>query len=67
MEKEVNINIHLMPFGEIRLRINQAKEDMSEEEKTPIYIEPSTTNVERVEILYEGGEEYKDPETTDGR
>ncbi len=68
MAENIKISINILPFGQIKLMFGLSKEKETENKEHPIYVEPRSTNVERIEISYEGKEkEYKIPETTDGR
>ena len=65
MVENIKISINILPFGHMKLLFLSTNEKLEEKEK-PVYIEPSSTNIEEVEILYEGVEEYIIPKTTGG-
>ena len=67
MVQNIKISVRILPFGEMQLKFGQSVEIKPAKEEIPMYVEPLTTNVEKVEILYEGGKEYKLSETTDGK
>jgi len=66
MVPNIEISINILPFGKMQLIFNMSGE-VSEKEKISIYTKPRFTNIEKIEILYEGTKEYKIPKTTDGR
>ena len=65
MAENIKISINILPFGHMKLTFVSTGEKLEEKEK-PVYVEPRSTNIEKVEILYEGLEEYIIPKTTDG-
>ena len=67
MAENIKISVNILPFGQMKLMFGLSGKE-TENKEHPTYVEPQTTNVERIEIFYEGKErEYKIPETTDGR
>jgi len=67
MAINIKSSVNILPFGQMKLLFSSSEEEFEEKEKIPVYIEPRSTNIEKVEIFYEGSKEYKIPETTDGR
>jgi len=65
MVENIKISIDILPFGHMKLMFVSTGEKLEEKEK-PIYVEPRSTSIEKVEILFEGAEEYIIPKTTDG-
>jgi hypothetical protein len=63
-KNSVKINVRLAPAFHTYLTFTLAHG--AEREKKPEYRGPRTTNELIVEILYEGNQEYKIPQTTDG-
>lgn len=67
MEPKVKISLKILPFGSVSYEIIGSERSMEEKESNmPRYIEPVTTNIEKVEIRYEEGEIYSVPKTTSG-
>ena len=68
MESKVKVSLKILPFGSAGYEIPGLERPMKEKEseEMPRYIEPLTTNIERVEIRYEEGETYLVPKTTAG-
>lgn len=66
---KVKVSLRILPFGSINYEIPSLERPMREKEseEMPRYIEPLTTSIEKVEILYEEGETYSVPKTTAGR
>ena len=68
MEPKVKVSLKILPFGSISYEIPGLERHMEEKEsEMPRYIEPLTTNIEKVDICYEEGETYSVPKTTAGR
>ena len=68
MEPKVKVSLKILPFGSISYEITGLEHHMEEKEpEIPRYIEPLTTNIEKVDIQYEEGETYSVPKTTAGR
>lgn len=65
MVEKIKISINILPFGHMKLMYLLTGEKF-EEKEMPIYVEPRSTNIEKVEVLYEGGEKYIVPKTTGG-
>ncbi len=66
MAENIKISINILPFGQIKMMYNSPNEKF-EEKEMPVYVEPHSTNVEKIEIVYEKTlKEYKVSETTDG-
>ncbi len=65
MVENIKISIDILPFGHMKLMFVSTGEKLEEKEK-PIYVEPRSTSIEKVEILFEEAEEYIIPKTTDG-
>jgi len=64
---KVKVSLKILPFGSISYEITSSQSPAEEKESEgPRYVQPLTTNVERVEIHYEGGETYLVPKTTAG-
>lgn len=55
MVEKIKISINILPFGHMKLMYLLTGEKF-EEKEMPIYVEPRSTNIEKVEVLYEGGE-----------
>lgn len=67
MEPKVKISLKILPFGSVSYEIIGSERSMEEKESNMLrYIEPVTTNIEKVEIRYEEGETYTVPKTTSG-
>ncbi len=67
MKPEVRIFLKILPFGSISYEIPSLERPIEEKEsEMPRYIEPLTTNIEKVEILYEESKIYSVPKTTAG-
>ena len=67
MSENVRTSVNILPFGQIKLRFSSTQ-IKSEEKEMPMYIEPQSTNIEKIEIFYEESlKEYKISKTTDGR
>ena len=66
LEEPLKITIQILPFGQRRLNYILGVEKFKEKEHVPVYIEPTTTNVEIIEVRYGKTREYKVPETTAG-
>lgn len=68
MEPKVKVSLKILPFGNISYEIPSVERPMKEKEsEVPRYVEPLTTNIEKVEIRYEEGETYSMPKTSSGR
>lgn len=67
MEARVKVVLKILPFGSVNYEII-GSDYIAEAEKArmPRYIEPSTTNIENVEIRYEEGAIFSIPKTTAG-
>jgi len=66
MVEKIKISVNIFPLGQMKLTFSLRGRKFEEKEKS-IYVEPQSTNIEKIEILYEEGlKEYKIPETTDG-
>ena len=65
MNPKVKVSLKILPFGSISYRITGLEHPIEEKEsEMPRYIEPLTTNIEKVDIYYEEGETYLLPKTT---
>ena len=67
MESKVKISLKVLPFGSIIYETTGL--DQPVQEKKPgasRYVEPLTTNIEKIEIRYVDGETYSVPKTTAG-
>jgi hypothetical protein len=65
MESRVKVSLNVMPFGSILYQTPRLEQPVQEEEREmPMYVEPLTTNVERVEIRYADVGTYTVPKTT---
>jgi hypothetical protein len=65
---KVKVSLKILPFGSISYETTGLEHNMEEKEsEMPRYIEPLTTNIEKVDIQYEEGETYLVPKTTAGR
>jgi len=64
--ENIKISMIILPFGQMKLTFSST-ERRPEKKEMPVYIEPRSTNIEKIEIFYEGSKDYKIPETTDGR
>lgn len=68
MEPKVKVSVKILPFGSISYEIPSLERSVREKESgMPRYIDPLTTNIEKVDIQYEEGETYSVPKTTAGR
>lgn len=68
MEPKVKVSLKILPFGSLSYEITGLEHNMEEKQsEMPRYIEPLTTNIEKVDIQYEKGETYSVPKTTAGR
>ncbi len=65
MVEKIKISINILPFEYMKLIFFSIGEKLEEKEK-PIYIEPRSTSIEKVEILYKGTKVYIIPKTTCG-
>ena len=67
MDLKIKVLLKLVPFGSIQYE-TAGHEGPTEENpfEIPRYIEPPTTHVEKVEILYQEGENYSVPKKTVG-
>lgn len=66
MSGNIKISVNILPFGQMNLMFGPSEERL-EKKEMPVYTEPYSTSIERIEIFYEDWKEYKVPETTDGR
>lgn len=67
VKPEVKVSLKILPFGSMSYETAGLEHPLQEEEsETPRYIEPLTTNIERIEIRYEEGETYSVPKITVG-
>lgn len=67
MKPKVKVFLKILPFNIISYEITGLELPIAEKEsEMPRYIEPLTTNIEKVEINYEEGETYSVPKTTVG-
>jgi hypothetical protein len=67
MEPKVKVSLKILPFGSISYETAGFKRPIREKEsEVPRYIEPLTTNIEKVKIRYEESETYLTPKTTAG-
>jgi len=67
MVESIKISTNILPFGHMELVFRSTEERTSKKEM-PIYVEPRSTNIEKIEIFYERNlKEYKVSENTDGR
>ena len=67
VKAKVKVSLKILPFGSISYEITGLEHNMEEKEpEMPRYIEPLTTNIEKVDIQYEEGETYSVPKTTAG-
>lgn len=67
MKPKVKVFLKILPFNIISYEITGLELPIGEKEsEMPRYIEPLTTNIEKVEINYEEGETYSVPKTTVG-
>jgi len=65
INSSVNVSLKILPFGSISYEIKGSKYPMEKEEiMRPRYIEPLTTNIEKVDIVYEESGTYSVPKTT---
>ena len=65
MESKIKFSFNLVPFGDIIYITKSFKHPgQEEEEEIPAFVEPLTTNIEKIEIHYEDGGTYSVPETT---
>jgi len=67
MKPVIRISLKILPFGSISYEIPSLECPIEEKEsEIPRYIEPPTTNIEKVEIRYEESKIYSVPKTTAG-
>jgi hypothetical protein len=67
MKLKVKVSLKIVPFGSVVYEIPSLERPVIEKEsEMPRYIEPLTTNIEKVEIRYEEGKTYSVPKTTAG-
>lgn len=67
VKPQVNVSLKILPFGSIHYEIRNTESPIEEKEHDmPRYIEPKTTNVEKIEIRYGEGDTYLVPKTTAG-
>ena len=67
MEPKVKVSLKVVPFGSIIYQTAGLEHPVREKKsEMPMYIEPLTTNIKKVEIRYEEGETYSVPKTTAG-
>ena len=66
MVRDKKVSINILPFGHLKIMFGSGSKKLKENKKPvyPIYTEPRSTSIEKVEILYEGVEEYIVPKTT---
>lgn len=68
MKPKVKVSLKILPFGNINYKFESLEQKMEEKEsEEPKYINPLTTNIERIDILYDENENYSVPKTTAGR
>jgi len=68
VKPEVKVSLIILPFGSIIYETAGLEHPVREKEsEMPQYIEPLTTNIEKIDIHYEEGETYSVPKTTAGR
>lgn len=65
MNPKVKVSFKILPFGSISYRIKSLEHPIKEKKsEMPMYIEPLTTNIEKVDIYYEEGTTFLLPKTT---
>jgi hypothetical protein len=65
-EVKINVNFRIIPFGHASIEIKGHEEEKELREKElPVYLEPKTTNIQLIEITFDG-ENYTVPKTTGG-
>jgi hypothetical protein len=65
-EVKINVNFRIIPFGHASIEIKDHEEEKELREKElPVYLEPKTTNLQLIEITFDG-ENYTVPKTTGG-
>ena len=65
-EVKINVNFRIIPFGHASIEIKGHEEEKELIEKElPVYLEPKTTNLQLIEITFDG-ENYTVPKTTGG-
>jgi len=65
-EVKINVNFRIIPFGHASIEIKGHEEEKELREKElPVYLEPKTTNLQLIEITFDGGN-YTVPKTTGG-
>ncbi len=57
MVENIKISVSILPFGHMKLMFVSTGEKLEEKER-PVYIEPRSTSIEKVEILYEDAKGY---------
>lgn len=67
MEPKIKVSLKILPFGNVSYETAGLECPVREKEsEMPRYVEPLTTNIEKVEIRYEEGKTYSTPKTTAG-
>ena len=68
MTAQVKVSLNILPFGSINLQfLGTENPAVQIETEKPRYVEPLTTNIEKVDIpFFEEGETYSVPKTTAG-
>ena len=67
MIENFKVSVSVLPFGQMKLMFSSSNKEKIESIEMPVYKEPYSTSIERIEILYEDHAGYKVPETTDGK
>jgi len=64
VEASIKVSFSVLPFGVSRLSMRETR--MVEQEKPfpPAYVEPTTTDIDGVQIHYVDGDDYIVPDTT---
>jgi hypothetical protein len=64
-ELKIKITLNVLPFGSINYKTAGFEHPLEEKkDEIPRYIEPLSTNIERIEIRYDEGGTYSVPKTT---
>ena len=64
---KIKVSLKVLPFGRIIYEtIGLEHPTREKESEMPRYVEPLTTNIEKVEIRYEEDKTYSVPKTTAG-
>ena len=67
MKSKIKVSFRVMPFGEMSCELSGHEVTQEEElRELPRYVEPTTTDIESMEIHYIDNDTYVVPQTTAG-